>query len=294
MYNRYLYIMAWSVFYVLTFCTPSLNGMYIGTYWHYLHVMVCIHVNACVFICISCFKLCKQKGKLHPPFVHKWVAIIVLPAPSPWHSLLARGVLALQRHWLGCHVTAACLRRQVMPSYFSFEFYLPQGFLNDFPKPWDKYNLARIPPSSEFWEVKNAFKLNVAWNQAKISYNLEWPKKKRFRVLETAKVSKNTYENQLGLCILASFAAFPIFMHLFWIDLKQSFRNLSLLEVFVGSIGPPFWHLGNTRGATGRIQISRFCWRGSRRSPVFKLSTLENECFLWFSLSIIPNTEKVN
>ena len=39
--------------------------------------------------------------------------------------------------------------------------------------------LAIIPPSSKFRDVKKAFKLNVAWNRANISYNLEWQKKKQ-------------------------------------------------------------------------------------------------------------------
>ena len=44
--------------------------------------------------------------------------------------------------------------------------------------------------------------------------------------------------NTSGLCIIATFAAFPIYMHLFWKDQKQYFLHLSLLEVFLGSICP--------------------------------------------------------
>ena len=160
--------------------------------------------------------------------------------------------------------------------------------------------LARFPPSGKFREVKKAFKLNVAWNRANISYNLEWQEKKNttFSSFEDCNgVEERTpMKTSWDFGILASFAAsqYSEFMHLFWIDLKQSFRNLSLLEVFVGSIGPPFRHFGNRGGA--RFKYLDFA--GADPDEVlfleFKLRSLENECFLWFSRSIFTNTEKAN
>ena len=122
-------------------------------------------------------------------------------------------------------------------------------------------------------------------------------KKLRFQVLKTATESKNGHLwKPVGIMHTFLFRCFPN-NHAAVLNWSEAIFSESFTPgsfSVVGSIGTPFRHLGNTRGTTSQIQISRFCWNGSRRCPVFKLSWLENECFLWFPRSIIPNTEKAN
>ena len=96
--------------------------------------------------------------------------------------------------------------------------FLVSGFSNLISKTLRQVNFAQIQMTS-------------AKEYPKISSNIQ--------ILTTCNGSSmvNNHEH-IWIMHCSYFAAFPIYMHLCWKDLKQYFRHVSLLEVFLGSMGP--------------------------------------------------------